>query len=87
MSRSRKPIRPDPHAIFIKCDLCKRPFQFGPHRYDGKPLNHYQMNVCSTCLSSNWDGVGSFHEPIFEAHLKAKGIPLPQKNRKGWYPL
>lgn len=87
MRPSRKPAKPDPHAVMITCDLCTRSFQFGPHRYDGKPLNHYQMSVCSICLSSNWDGVGPIYEPIFEAHLIAHSIALPQRNSKGWYPL
>ena len=80
-------MKDDPNAIRVGCDLCGRSFQFGPHRYDGRWISHYQMSLCSICMSSNEDGIGPLREPIFEAHLKRNGIPLPSKNKKGWYPL
>ena len=71
----------------VKCDLCSRMFQFGPHKYDGKYLRKYEMSVCQGCLNSHHDGVGPSHEKQFTDHLITKNIKLPDRNAKGWYPL
>jgi hypothetical protein len=71
----------------IQCGLCGTSFPFGPHRYDGKYLPHYELHVCRTCLDSNWDGIASHHEEKLVAHLKNRGIPLPARNANGGYPL
>jgi hypothetical protein len=73
--------------VMIKCDLCSMSFQFGPHKYDGKHLAHYNMSVCNSCLRGNWDGIGPMLEPRFIKHLKDNNIPLPERNNKGWYQL
>lgn len=73
--------------IMIKCDLCYRSFQFGPHRYDGEYLSQYKMAVCDWCLRGHCDGVGPSHEDQFKKHLDANNIPLPERNAKGWFPL
>jgi len=69
-----------------KCDLCGHSFQFGPHRYDGQYLKHYKMILCNGCYEGNWDGFAPGLEAKFIAHMKSKGIALPERNDNGWYP-
>ena len=70
----------------VPCDLCGQSFQYGPHAYLGNRLPHYDMMLCRACFAGNWDGFGDLNEAKFEAHLTARGIPLPKRNAKGWYP-
>jgi len=58
----------------------------GAHIYNGRTLPHYEMFVCKICFEANWDGIAPIREATFERHLKAKGIPLPERNKGGWYP-
>ena len=74
------------HKIMFECDLCGSPYQMGPHVYEGSQLSHYQMWLCKRCYTMNWDGISPLFEPAFERHLESKGIGLPQRNGKGWYP-
>jgi len=69
-----------------KCDLCDRLFQFGPGRYKGKLIEHYQMILCNSCFKSNWAGFPPGLEGKFVAHLGSKAIELPERNEAGWYP-
>jgi hypothetical protein len=69
-----------------KCDICERLFQFGPGRYKGKHIEHYQMTLCNSCYKVNWAGFGPGLEAQFVSHLKNKGIPLPERNEQGQYP-
>lgn len=68
------------------CQLCGTAFQFGPDLYAGKQIARYALTVCKGCYRSNWDGWAPALEPAFVQHLEAKGIPLPDRNEKGWYP-
>ena len=44
--------------FFYDCDLCTRPFQFGPHIYNGRPIPTWGgVMVCSQCERMNWDGI------------------------------
>jgi hypothetical protein len=74
------------NAIYYTCKLCGSKFQFGPHVYDGKWLNYYKMTLCRTCYDINWDGFAPHYEGVIERHLVAEDIPLPARNRSGWYP-
>lgn len=58
----------------------------GPHAYEGFMLSHYQMLFCRRCYTMNDDGISPLFEPIFVKRLGERGIPLPARNRKGWYP-
>lgn len=69
------------------CDLCGNKVPYGPGRYDLKPLAECDLLVCLNCLAVNHDGLGPFYEERFLAHLKAKGIPEPKRNEKGFFPL
>lgn len=75
-----------PNKLMFPCDLCGRPYQHGPGRYEGNKWQRYDLMVCNTCHSANWDGIGPMLEKKFEAILAAKGITLPARNAKGWYP-
>lgn len=59
----------------------------GPHRYDGIFLSQYQMQVCKGCLTGHSDGVSPPFEGVLATHLNKLGIALPERNRKGLYPL
>lgn len=76
----------NPTPFMFPCDLCGTSVQMGRHVYKGRNWTNYQMFVCNICHESNWDGIAPVREAAFERHLKAKGIPLPQRNAKGWYP-
>jgi hypothetical protein len=76
-----------PDSPFMRnCELCNSQFEYGAHRYAGTYIPKYQLLVCTGCYQGNWDGWGPIAEERFVAHLKSKGIPLPQRNEKGWYP-
>ena len=76
---------PEPKFMY-NCDLCGSSFQFGPHIYAGKVIPSYKLTVCRTCWESNHDGWGPLVEDRFVANLQSKGIPLPERNKGGWYP-
>lgn len=77
-----------PSSITMVCQLCGRRHFFGDnHRYYGKFIAAYQMQVCSGCLDGNSDGLAPHFDKTFEAHLTKMGIPFPKRNPKGWYPL
>jgi hypothetical protein len=69
------------------CFFCNQYFNFSNHKYYGKYLSNYQLNVCDSCLKGNWDGLNPDLEDKFEKHLKTKNLPIPKRNTKGWYPL
>ena len=72
--------------FIYQCDLCGSEYQFGPHKYDGKYIRRYELNVCKSCYDGNWEGWGPHCEERLIAHLKQKNIPIPEKNAKGWLP-
>ena len=71
----------------MTCFTCGLPFQFGPHKYDGKHLPAYQFTVCRGCYSSNWDGWAPAYQDKIVAHMETKGLPLPKRNAAGWLPV
>ncbi len=72
--------------FMFDCELCGRPYQMGPHRYDGKRIPRYDISVCGSCYKTNWDGWGPKAESPILAHLERKGLPIPPRNEKGWLP-
>jgi hypothetical protein len=79
-----------PDKMFMKkCPLCKMPYQFGPEVYEGHKLIRYgDLFVCDTC----WRGAGRqsgwnpTYEKVLLEYLKAKGLPIPKRNAKGFLP-
>lgn len=39
--------------IMVTCFMCEREFQMGPHIYDGKFIERYQIPVCRICWGGN----------------------------------
>jgi hypothetical protein len=72
--------------FMFRCDLCGNEYQMGPHRYDGKQVPRYDIGVCMSCYESNWDGWNPRYEEFLISHLKEKSLPIPGKNKKGWFP-
>jgi hypothetical protein len=77
------PFKMQGDKIFYDCFLCDRPFQFGPHVYDGRFVRQWEIEICDSCIRGNWDGIVIEGHPRLEAHLKAKGIPIT-RNARGW---
>jgi hypothetical protein len=73
----------DDDPIMIDCFLCSRPFQFGPHVYNGRHVQAWDIMICSRCDKGNWDGVVPANRPHFEPYLRSKGIEVRYK-AKGW---
>lgn len=68
------------------CFTCGMSFQFGPHRYAGRHIRAYRINVCQPCYSGNWDGWSPAYEAKLLAHLAEKGLPVPPRNGEGYLP-
>lgn len=71
----------------VVCFFCGQSFHFGNHKYYGKYLPNYQLNVCDSCQRGNWDGLNPGLENKFEKHLISKNLPIPKRNANGWYQL
>jgi len=68
------------------CFTCNNKFQMEKHKYDGKWIQVYQIEVCIDCWHSNWDGwTPHFGNKIIE-YLKEKGLQIPPMNEKGFLP-
>lgn len=72
--------------IMAKCFFCGRQFQMGPHAYDGRYISCYQVNACSICYESNWDGWSSRYDAKIVEHLNTLDRPIPNRNSKGLFP-
>lgn len=72
-----------PEPFLFDCFLCRRSFQFGPGRYDGRAIGSWGVRFCSICVSSNHDGIVPEQHPRLMDHLKAKGIEV-RLNHRGW---
>lgn len=69
-----------------KCDLCGTSYQNGPHRYDGRHSELFDIWVCPICWEGNWDGWNPSLEPALLAYLKKNGLRVPERNKKGLFP-
>jgi hypothetical protein len=74
------------HKVMLHCDLCNKEFQFGPHKFDGKHIPRYQITVCKPCWDGNWDGWAPHLEKRLISHIEKNGLPVPERNSKGWLP-
>jgi len=73
----------DDKPILYKCFICNSQFQFGPHAYNGRAVNAWDIMVCTTCYNANHDGiVPATHQRLLD-HLRSKGIE-PKLNASGW---
>lgn len=69
--------------IMVECFLCRREFQFGPNRYEGRHVGEWGISVCSHCSRSPWDEVPPGYTQRVVEYLDAKGIPY-KRNAQGW---
>ncbi|HAV49724.1 MAG TPA: hypothetical protein DCX75_05945 [Brevundimonas sp.] len=83
MPRKYAPRRDDDRAVFIDCFLCRQPFRFGAHIYDGRGIGDWGVTFCRTCISGNHDGIVLESHPRLVAHLKERGIEI-RLNARGW---
>ena len=76
----------DEPKFMYDCDLCSRPFQFGPHVYQGRPIKTWDIMACGICTSQNWDGLVPERHHRLMAHLKERGIEV-RLNDEGRLPI
>lgn len=76
-------MRIEGEKIMYDCFLCQRPFQCGPHVYNGRPIPDWGIEMCNTCIKSNWDGIVPSTHPRLIEHFKANGL-TPKLNASGW---
>lgn len=76
-------LRMDNQKIYYDCILCERPFQFGPHIYDGRHISAWDVEICQRCIRSNWDGIVTSDHPRLVEHLNKQGVQI-KLNPKGW---
>jgi hypothetical protein len=86
MARDRNRTSVDKDAIMYDCFLCERPFQFGPHIYNGEMIPTWGVIVCQSCLRANEDGIVLEDHSRLKALLRDRGI-IAELNAKGWLPL
>jgi hypothetical protein len=72
--------------FMCQCFICGGDFQFGPHRYEGRKIPRYNINVCNNCYEANWDGWAPHYEKKLVAHLRKEDLPIPERNAEGWLP-
>lgn len=73
--------------FIFKCDMCEASYQHGPHRFEGHSLPLYgKIFACNQCWNGNHDGWAPDLEARLHAHLTRQGLPVPQRNDKGWLP-
>ena len=70
----------------VTCDVCDHSFQFGPHVYDGRKNQTYDIMVCRGCHSANWDGWAPQLEEKVTHNVVAKGLLPPKRNENGRLP-
>ena len=73
------------YKVMETCFSCGSKFQMGPHIY-GEYIPPYKISVCTPCFNANWDGWGPMVDKKLVEHLQAMGLPIPDRNEKGWLP-
>jgi hypothetical protein len=68
------------------CQICNASYQMGIHRYDGKHIAKYNLDVCRTCYEANVDGWCPSVEGIILAHLKKLKMAVPERQADGYLP-
>ena len=73
----------------VHCFLCKRPFEFGPLRAEGRGIHEWEIIVCQSCRIGNWDGIPPLSYPHLIEHLPRPNVLhivhwLFSSNAKRW---
>jgi hypothetical protein len=74
------------HKNMRCCFGCGGQFQMGPHRYAGRWIPSYEIEVCEMCWNANWDGWHRDAADKIIVHLTDNNLPIPPLNNKGWLP-
>jgi len=72
--------------IEYSCFMCGTTFDFGPHVYNGKQINSYNIIVCTSCYAGNHDGWSPHCEKKLLIHIKEHNLTLPKRNQSGLLP-
>ncbi|GMU68247.1 MAG: hypothetical protein AMXMBFR37_05800 [Steroidobacteraceae bacterium] len=73
--------------LLFACDVCGKPYQHGPHRYEGHKLDLYGgIMACGSCWDCNHDGWAPHLERAILGHLDRLGLPVPPRNDNGLLP-
>jgi len=73
-------------SIKCECFICNNQFTMGPHVYDLRHIDRYNIHVCRVCYDGNWDGWAPDYEKRLIKHLEDQGLPIPERNPKGFLP-
>jgi hypothetical protein len=68
------------------CFVCAKELQMGFDRWDGTFVPRYAITVCAACYQNHWDGWAPDLEERLIQHLRSKGLPIPDRNDRGWLP-
>lgn len=73
----------DKDPIMETCFVCRRAFQYGPGRYDGRLITAWDELVCDRCMENNHGGIVPETYTHIMPALRAKGIE-PRLNANGF---
>jgi hypothetical protein len=69
------------------CDVCGKPYQHGPHRYEGHKLELYGgIMCCGMRWEYNHDGWAPHLDRPLLGHLERLGLSVPARNDAGRLP-
>jgi hypothetical protein len=60
----------------VQCFLCKKTFEFGPQRSEGRRIHDWGIMVCHSCRTANWDGIPPLSYPHLVDLLRTRGIEI-----------
>lgn len=73
------------YRFMTKCFLCDQPRQAGPHVYELTVIRRWGVEICRSCIDSNWDGFVPALYPKLVRRLES--IDEDIYNEKGLIPL
>lgn len=63
--------------FMVSCFFCGGRFQFGPHRYAGRHITSWKIDICDACDAGNHDGLNPTWTGKIQQHLRAVEAPEP----------
>jgi hypothetical protein len=76
-------MRMDGEKIMVRCSLCGKEAQMGPHVYEIRNVEDWGIQACDECVKSNWDGLLPERNSELISHLNSKAVPI-KLNANGW---
>ena len=80
-------VMSDNEEYKVNCFFCKQSFNFGFHKYYGKHISKYNIDICKNCYDINEDGLNPRYEKTLEEHLFKMNIDKPIRNKNGLYKI